>query len=135
MSDVCYAHLGAVPACRWDPVIGLIAAALTVIGVYSAAGRGPHGLAAGIEKAKPDYDIIGIGAKRVPRADARQRQVEKEAIQIGIIERIVPQDQRHMRIEALGLAALANSNDRHRRETLPPEERKSVGRERVCQDG
>src|SRR3546814_15417492 len=47
----------------------------------------------------------GRGAKRVPRADARQRQVEKEAIQIGIIERVAAQDQRHMRIEAPGLAA------------------------------
>src|SRR3546814_9464196 len=65
--------------------------------------------------------IIGVGAKRVPRADPRQRQVEKEAIQIGIIERVTAQDQRHMRIETLGLAALANSNDRHRRETLPPD--------------
>src|SRR3546814_5987103 len=77
-------------------------------------------LAAGIEKAEPDRNIIGVGAKRVPRADPRQRQVEKEAIQIGIIERVTAQDQRHMRIETLGLAALANSNDRHRRETLPP---------------
>ncbi|KAH1544834.1 hypothetical protein KXX17_001823, partial [Aspergillus fumigatus] len=58
-------------------------------------------------KAKPDNDIIGIGAKRVPRADVRQRQVEKEAIQIGIIKRVAALDQRHMRIEALGLAALA----------------------------
>ena len=112
---------GAVPACRRYPVIGIVAASLTMIGVDIVAGRSPHGLAAGIEKAKPDYDIIGIGAKRVPRSNTRQRQVEKEAIQIGIIERIVPQDQRHMRIEALGLAALANSNDRHRRETLPPD--------------
>src|SRR3546814_15826010 len=66
-------------------------------------------------------DLIGVGAKRVPRADPRQRQVEKEAIQIGIIERVTAQDQRHMRIETLGLAALANSNDRHRRETVPPD--------------
>lgn len=111
---------GAVPACGRYPVIGLVAASLTMIGVDIVAGRSPHGLAAGIEKAKPDNDIIGIGAKRVPRADARQRQVEKEAIQIGIIERVAAQDQRHMRIEAPGLAALANSNDRHRREALPP---------------
>ena len=83
---------GAVPACRRYPVIGIVAASLTMIGVDIVAGRSPHGLAAGIEKAKPDYDIIGIGAKRVPRADARQRQVEKEAIQIGIIERVAAQD-------------------------------------------
>ncbi|BBB10649.1 transcriptional regulator [Sphingopyxis sp. EG6] len=57
----------------------------------------------------------------MPRTDPRQRQVEKEAIQIGMIERIATQDQRHMRIEAPGLAPLANSNDRHRRETLPPD--------------
>src|SRR3546814_21149436 len=71
-----------------------------MIGVDIVAGRSTHGLAAGIEKAKPDNDIIGIGAKRVPRADARQRQGEKEAIQIGIIERVDAQDQRQMRIEA-----------------------------------
>jgi hypothetical protein len=110
---------GAVPACRRYPVIGIVAASLTMIGVDIVAGRSPHGLAAGIEKTKPDYDIIGVGAKRVPRADARQRQVEKEAIQIGIVERVVALDQRHMRIEAPGLATLANSNDRHRREALP----------------
>jgi hypothetical protein len=44
----------------------------------------------------------------VPRADVRQRQVEKEAIQIGIIKRVAALDQRHMRIEALGLAALVS---------------------------
>src|SRR3546814_7469360 len=81
-----------------------------MIGIDIVAGRSPHGLAAGIEKAEPDRNIIGVGAKRVPRADPRQRQVEKEAIQIGIIERVTAQDQRHMRIETLGLAALANSN-------------------------
>src|SRR3546814_10525116 len=74
---------------------------------------------------RSDRNIIGVGAKRVPRADPRQRQVEKEAIQIGIIERVTAQDQRHMRIETLGLAALANSNDRHRRETIPPDPPKS----------
>ena len=81
-----------VPACRRDPVIGLVAASLTMIGIDIVAGRSPHGLAAGIEKAEPDRNIIGVGAKRVPRADPRQRQVEKEAIQIGIIERVAAQD-------------------------------------------
>ena len=101
------------------PVIGLVAASLTMIGINVVAGRSPHGLAVGIEKAKPDYDIIGVGAKRVPRADARQRQIEKEAIQITIVQRGAAQDQRHVGVEAFSLAALANSDYRHQRKTLP----------------
>src|SRR3546814_2850731 len=74
-SDVCSSDLvGAieagdspVPACRRDPVIGLVAASLTMIGIDIVTGRSPHGLAAGIEKAEPDRNIIGVGAKRVPR--------------------------------------------------------------------
>jgi len=55
------------------------------------------------------------------RTDACQRQIEKEAIQIGIIERIAAQNQRDMRVEAVGLAPLTHSNDRHPREALPPD--------------
>jgi hypothetical protein len=33
---------GAVPACRVDPVIGVVAAPLTMIGVDIVAGRSPH---------------------------------------------------------------------------------------------
>src|SRR3546814_2034547 len=69
---------GAVPACGRYPVIGLVAASLTMIGVDIVAGRSPHGLAAGIEKAKPHNDLIGIGAKRLPRADAHHRQIGRE---------------------------------------------------------
>src|SRR3546814_13250663 len=83
-----------------------------MIGIDIVAGRSPHGLAAGIEKAEPDRNIIGVGAKRVPRADPRQRQVEKEAIQIGSIERVTAQEQRHMRIESLGLAAIGRESCR-----------------------
>jgi hypothetical protein len=74
---------GAVPACRRDPVIGIVAASLTMIGVDIVAGRSPHGLAAGIEKAKPDYDIIGVGAKRVPRADPDSGRSRKKRSRSG----------------------------------------------------
>src|SRR3546814_7892943 len=105
-----YTTLFRSPACRRYPVPSLIAASRPMIAVDIVAGRPPYRLATGVEKAKPHHDIIGVGAKRMTRADPRQRQIEKEAIQIGIIERIAALDQRHMRIEALGLAALANSN-------------------------
>src|SRR3546814_1558216 len=79
---------GSVPACRRYPVPSLIAASRPMIAVDIVAGRPPYRLATGVEKAKPHHDIIGVGAKRMTRADPRQRQIEKEAIQIGIIERI-----------------------------------------------
>src|SRR3546814_6028460 len=75
---------GSVPACRRYPVPSLIAASRPMIAVDIVAGRPPYRLATGVEKAKPHHDIIGVGAKRMTRADPRQRQIEKEAIKIRI---------------------------------------------------
>src|SRR3546814_2041589 len=72
----------ALPISRAGTALGLFAVPFDIV-----AGRPPYRLATGVEKAKPHHDIIGVGAKRMTRADPRQRQIEKEAIQIGKIGR------------------------------------------------
>src|SRR3546814_5469216 len=72
---------GSVPACRRYPVPSLIAASRPMIAVDIVAGRPPYRLATGVEKAKPHHDIIGVGAKRITRADPRPWQIENEPLQ------------------------------------------------------
>ena len=62
---------GPVPACRRDPLTSIAAPTRTMISLDIVAGRSPYGLAASIEKAKPDCHIIGLGAKRMPRSNPR----------------------------------------------------------------
>src|SRR3546814_4791370 len=73
-----YTTLFRSPACRRYPVPSLIAASRPMIAVDIVAGRPPYRLATGVEKAKPHHDIIGVGAKRMTRADPRQRQRSEE---------------------------------------------------------
>src|SRR3546814_18711390 len=67
---------GPVPACRRYPVPSLIAASRPMIAVDIVAGRPPYRLATGVEKAKPNHDIKGVGAKRMTRPDPSPRQIE-----------------------------------------------------------
>src|SRR3546814_17857256 len=115
-----YTTLFRSPACRRYPVPSLIAASRPMIAVDIVAGRPPYRLATGVAKAKPHHDIIGVGAKRLTRADPRQRQIAKEAIQIGIIASIAASDQRHISITTSCLAALATSNNRNPPANTPP---------------
>src|SRR3546814_18262797 len=62
-----------VPACRRAPVIGLVAASLTMIGIDIVTGRSPHGLAASLTTAKPEPHTIGAVALRVPRTEPTPR--------------------------------------------------------------
>src|SRR3546814_9456574 len=49
-----------VPACRRDPVIGLVAASLTMIGIDIVTGRSPHGLAAGIRSEEHTSELQSL---------------------------------------------------------------------------
>lgn len=52
-----------------------------------SAGSSPHGLVANFrEEAQPNHDVVAVGAKRVTGADPVERQVEKEAINVGVVQ-------------------------------------------------
>lgn len=87
----------------------------------------PCGLAAGFrKKADPDEDVITVRTKGVPRANAIERKIADETIQIRIIDRPVPKDHRDVHIKAVSPSALLNGDVRSRRYlvhkfNLPPD--------------
>jgi hypothetical protein len=62
----------------------------------------PYRLGAGFRKeANPDKDVIAIGTKRMAGANAVEREVTEETIQIRIVKCPVPEDHRNMGVEAV----------------------------------
>ncbi|BCH19540.1 hypothetical protein MesoLjLa_63910 (plasmid) [Mesorhizobium sp. L-2-11] len=93
---------GTIPGSSRDALSDLRTAPNPVIGKDVLPTSLPYGLGAGFrKKADPDKDIIAVGTKGMVRANAVERQVAEETIQIRIVERPVPEDHWDMGVKAL----------------------------------
>lgn len=53
-----------------------------------------------IEKARPQHDVVAVGAQRVSRARAIGGKIAEEAVELDIVKRAVPKDDRHIPVAA-----------------------------------
>jgi hypothetical protein len=69
----------------------------------------PNGLAAGLgQEPDPDHHVISVGAQRMGRAYAIQWQIQKKAIEIGVVKRAVTQNDRDVSVEPVGIPTFLN---------------------------
>ena len=98
-----------VPGARRDALLRILAPSRSVIGKDVLSVRIPDGLAAGVGKEpNPDQNIVAIGAKGMARPHATEGKVEKEAIEMRIVERPVSENHRDVSIETVGGSLLLN---------------------------
>nr|QEG98065.1 hypothetical protein AgrTiT37_00102 [Agrobacterium tumefaciens] len=68
-----------------------------------SAGGFPDRLVTNLgEEAQPNHDVIAVGAQRMTGTNSVERQVEKEAINVGVIQFTPSQNTRHIGIEPVG---------------------------------
>ena len=81
----------AVPGCGGYPCTRFRAPACTMERIDIRAHGGPDRLAAsGVQKPDPHRDVIAVGAQRVGRAHAVQRQIKEEAVEVGVVTSGMP---------------------------------------------
>ena len=58
------------------------------------------------QEAQPNHDVVALGAKRMTGANSVERQVEKEAINVGVAKFTASHNTWHIGIEAIGVPPL-----------------------------
>ena len=106
----------AVPGCGGDARTGILAPACTMERIDIRARGGPDRLAAsGVQKPDPHRDVIAVGAQRVGRAHAVQRQVKEEAVEVGVVGNAVAENDRNVAVETFRRSTLLDGDVRNRR--------------------
>ena len=99
----------AVPRRGGYPEAGIGTPARTMEGGHVRALGQPDGLAAGLgQEPHPHHHVIAAGAQRMGRAHAIQRQVQEEAIEIGVVDSTVAQNDRDMGVDPICRSTFLN---------------------------
>ena len=78
---------------------------------------GPDRLAAGgVQKSDPHRDVIAVGAQRVGRANAVERQVKEETVEGGVVRDAVAENDRNVAVETFRRSALLDRDNGRRRQ-------------------
>src|SRR5271165_6677709 len=78
---------------------------------------GPDCLAAGgVQKSNPHCDVIAVGAQRVGRANAVERQVKEETVEGGVVRDAVAENDRNVAVETYRRSALLDRDNGRRRQ-------------------
>ena len=92
----------AVPRGGGYPEAGIGAPARTMENGHVRALGQPDGLTTGLgEEPHPDHHVIAVGTQRMGRAHAVQRQIQQEAIEIGVVKSAVAQNDRDVGVESV----------------------------------
>jgi hypothetical protein len=73
-----------------------------------------------VQKSDPHRDVIAVGAQRVGRANAVERQVKEETVEGGVLRDAVAEDDRNVAVETFRRSALLDRDNGRRRQRSSP---------------
>src|SRR5271166_5109331 len=106
-----------VPGRGGDTRTSIFAPPCTMKRIDIHARSRPDRLAAGgVQKSNPHCDVIAVGAQRVGRANAVERQVKEETVEGGVVRDAVAENDRNVAVETFRRSALLDRDNGRRRQ-------------------